>query len=377
MLSRRLQRTVTAEDAGLSRAPSTVSELIQEADPLRRLSALTRAELDPTRRHLLSSGLYSLAVLAAPEALQPHRKPPAGPAGAPGRAGRAEVEEMQTMTRVFAEAAQAHGPGHVRTALAAYLGHDATGYLHARATEDLHRQLLSGAAQLTILLGTMCADSGADALAQRYHQTGAQLSVEAGDASTLAIALRTMSAHAHDLGHRTPAVLNLAERAATRETAPIVQAYAQAHLAVVQAHHDKHAALTALTSCERLYEKAHTTPGPFTHYPVGALHYQRAETLAALGDQAGATRALTASLRLRSPAEGQARTLTRARLAESLLGQGHLDAALTHWQTFLDEAPGLHSLRIGRCLDAMRRLLNPHRHHRATAQLLTHAAALY
>nr|WP_239149096.1 hypothetical protein [Streptomyces sp. SID12501] len=384
VLSRRLQRPLGAVEAGLSRAPSAMFDLSGEADPLRRLSQLTRADLDPSRRHLLGAGMYSLAALTVPDAWSPRENPPTGPPPdlprTKGRAGQAEVEQMQTMARVFAEAAEAHGPGHVRTALAAYLGHDVTGYLQSRATEDLRRRLLSGAAQLTVLLGTMCAGSGADALAQHYHHTAAQLAVEAGDAATFAITLRTMSAHAHDLGHHTPAVLNLAQRAAdaTRSAAPIVAAYAHAHLAVIQAHHDKHAALTTLADSERLYEQANNTaPGPFTRYPAGALHYQRAQTLATLGDTAGATGALTASLRLRTPAEHQARTLTRARLAETLLTQGHLDAALTHWQTFLDDYPTLHSTRTTRRLEAMRRLLNPHRRHRTTAHILTQAASIH
>ncbi|MFI5987593.1 tol-pal system YbgF family protein [Streptomyces sp. NPDC051555] len=378
VLSRRLRRPVSAVEAGLSRAPSTVFELSWEADPLRRLSALTRAELDPTRRRLLNAGMYSLAALALPEAWQPHTRPSPVSPRATGRAGRAEIEQMQTMTRVLAEAAQAHGPDHVRTALAAYLGHDVSGYLQASATGDQHRRLLSGAAQLTLLLGTMCAGSGADAPAQHYHHTAAQLATEADDTATYAIALRTMSAHAHDLGHHTPAVLHLAERAVTltRRTSPIIAAYAQAHLAVIQAHHNKHAALTALAAAERLHELADTTPGPFTHYPAGALHYQRAQTLATLGDTAGATGALTASLRLRTPGERHARALTQARLAETLLTQGHLEAALTHWQAFLDTYPTLHSAHATRRLDVMRRLLHPHQRHRATALLLTRAAPL-
>ncbi|MFF3732064.1 hypothetical protein ACFYXM_17500 [Streptomyces sp. NPDC002476] len=382
VFSRRLGRPVGAVEAGLSRPPCTVLDLSWEANPLRRLTALTRADLDPERRRLLHAGVYSLAMLAVPVVRSPDAKPLAGRApgsdGAKGRAGRREVEQMRTMARTFAEAAQLHGSGHVRTALAAYLGHDVAGYLQAPATEHTHRQLLTGAAQLILLLGTMSADSGADALAQRYHHTAASMAAEADDPFTLAIALRTMSAHAHDLGHRTAAVRTLAERAADATlTAPLViRAYAQAHLAVIQAHHDKHAALTALATSERLYERASTTPGPFTHYPAGALHYQRAQTLATLGDKTGAADALTASLRLRAPAEHQAGVLTRARLAETLLAQGHLDAALVHWHKFLDDYPTLHSHRVTRRLYTMRHLLNPHSRHASTARLLARAAPL-
>ncbi|ELS54910.1 hypothetical protein [Streptomyces viridochromogenes] len=81
-----------------------------------------------------------------------------------------------------------------------------------------------------------------------------------------------MATHAHELGHHTPPVVHLAEQAVAhaRRTPSIIQSYAQAHLAVMQAHHDKHAALTTLTRAERLHARAHTTPGPFTAYPIGA-----------------------------------------------------------------------------------------------------------
>ncbi|MGA5799098.1 hypothetical protein [Streptomyces sp. McG8] len=348
---------------------------------MRRLSALTHADVDPTRRHLLHASLYSLAGLTVPEPRplpdRTYDRTAPHSCDAQSRATQGEVGQMQTMARVFAEAAQLHGPGHVRTALTAYLGHDVTGYLSAPATEHLHRRLLSGAAQLTVLLGTMCAGDGADALAQHYHRTAAQMAADADDMTTYAIALRTMSAHAHDLGHHSRSVLNLAERAAACDrTPPIVRAYAYAHLAVIQAHHDRRAALTALTAAERLHDRADTTPGPFSHYPAGALHYQRAQTLATLGDKPGALSALNLSLRLRTPAEHHACTLTRARTAETLLAQGQLDAALTHWQIFVDSYPTLHSVQATRHLDTMRRLLHPHRSHRPAAFLLTQSATL-
>ncbi|MFJ2745642.1 hypothetical protein ACIO3O_38955 [Streptomyces sp. NPDC087440] len=379
-LSRRLARPVTSVEAGLSQAPSTLVDLSGEADPLHRLSHLTAAELDPTRRHILGTGIYSVAALAAPALWHPLLDPPHPPAPHPGmnrRAGPAELGQMHTMIHNFAQSSQAHGSAHLRTTLAAYLRHDVAGYLHRPAAPGIHEQLLSAAAQLTLLLGNICAGDGGDAHAQQYHLTAARLARDAGDAATYAITLRTMSAHAHDLGHHTTAVLHLAEHAAhsSRSAPPVVRAYAHAHLAVVQASHDKHAALADMATSERLHEQATTTaPGPFTHYPAGALHYQRAQALNTLGDASGAISALTTSLRLRTPPERHATALTRARLAEILLAQGHLDAALEHWETFLHDCPTLHSALVQRKIQNMRRLLHPHRRHLPTARLLTRAA---
>lgn len=374
-LSRRLGWPVTAAEAGLTRSPAAVPDLDWEADAVRALSALTRTDLDPARRHLLRAGVYSLTALTLPQ-LADDPGHPRGTGSAARRVGRAEAEQMQTMATMFADAAETHGGGHVRTALAAYLNRDVTPWLHAPATDAQRCQLLSGAAQLTILLAAMSADDGADALAQRYHRTAARLAAEAGDHATYAVALRGMATHAHDLGHHTRAAVHLAEHAAetaARHASGVVQAYTRAHLAVAQARDDRHGALTALAAAERLHHRADTTHGPFTAYSVAALYFQRAQTLTALGDRTGAIGALTASLRQRTPNERHARTLTHALLAETLLTIGHLDESLTHWHAFLDDYPVLHSDRATRRLTAMRQFLRPHIRHPGTRTLLARA----
>ncbi|MEV0322981.1 tol-pal system YbgF family protein [Streptomyces sp. NPDC050658] len=375
-LSRKLGRPIPAAEAGLSRVPTPLPEMSWESDPVYELSVLTRADLDPSRRYTLNTNPYSIAALKAPDPERLIRHTP--PTTAVRRAGQAEDEQLQAMARVFAEATNLHGGGYMRTALAAYLNHDVASYLHASASEGIHRRLLSDAAQLTLLLGIMCAGDGADALAQHYHQTAARLAVNADDTAIFAVALRAMSTHAHDLGHRTPAAVHLAERAVTvaQSAPPLVQAYAQAQLAVAQSHDSRRAALTALTTAERLYAQSDFTPGPFTNYSLGALHYQRAETFAILGDRPGAISALTASLRLRTPGERHARALTQARLAETLFRLGHREAALTHWQAYLDVYPTLRSTRAARRLNGMRRILYPHRRETAARTLLSRAAPL-
>jgi tetratricopeptide (TPR) repeat protein len=242
----------------------------------------------------------------------------------------------------------------------------------------VHPDRLSAVAQLSLLLGNVSTDSGYDGLAQHYHHVAVHLAARGGDSALLAVAMCTMAAHAGELGHHTTAVVSLAERA-TRYAghAPaITQAYAQAHLAVLQAHHDPHAALATLTRAERLHAGADAGPGPLTSYPAGALHYQRAQVLATLGDAAGAARALTASLRARTPTEHRAATLTRVRLAETCLRLGHLDQSLAHWAKFLDAYPSLHSARADQRLIAMRRQLRPHTLYPAAADVLRRAAAL-
>ncbi|MEV7003915.1 hypothetical protein AB0N62_40615 [Streptomyces sp. NPDC093982] len=248
--------------------------------------------------------------------------------------------------------------------------------MHVPQPGSAHRQLLSGVAQLALLLGIASADSGHHGAGQRYHRCAAQLAASAGDSATFATALRVMATQAYDVGHHNSAVLNLAEQADShaRHAPPAVRTYTLAHLAVLQAHHDRRAALASLARAERFHGRANGEPGPFTDYPAGALHYQRAQTLAALGDLTGARAALTLSLRLRTDAERRSTALTRAYLATTHLRIGQLDEAITQWRAFLAIYPTLHSARAKAHLQTMISQLQPHRRNPAVRHLLEEAS---
>ncbi|MFC7308087.1 tol-pal system YbgF family protein [Streptomyces monticola] len=380
-LSRRLGRPVSAADAGLTRAPATAVARTWEMHPVRRLSLLTRAEVDPSQR--LSLPAYSTAIVSA-LGLERMSQPPSPSTKQTGPLGRhrvreVDVEQMGSSTRLFAELLEAHGGGQGRTPLAAYLAYDVTQRLTSRTTENQGRQLMTRAAQLTFLLAVTCVDSGSDAHAQQYHVTAAQLAMWAGDHATHAIALRAMATHAHTLGHTTPDTLRLAERAAqaARRAPAAAQAYCQAQLAIAYAHRrDRRAAHKAITHAEHLLDRGRDTEGPFSSYPSAALHYQRGETLAALDDPHAAIRSFDASLQARSPHNRHARALTHSRLAVLLLAQGHLEESMTHWDSFLDDYPHLHSTRTAHALTVMRQHLRPHRRHPTADVLIARAARL-
>jgi len=128
--------------------------------------------------------------------------------------------------------------------------------------------------------------------------------------------------------------------------------------------------MAALTGAETLYTRTPAEPGPFSSYPAGALHYQRAQALATLGDHPTALTALTTSLRLRTPTEQLPAALTRARLAETHLRLGHLEPALTHWNVFVDAYPTLQSTRADTCLTGAVQCLRPHERGAEVAELL-------
>ncbi|MGW6740659.1 hypothetical protein ACWGDX_07905 [Streptomyces sp. NPDC055025] len=381
-LSRRLGRPLTAADAGLTRAPARIPDWSWEANPVHHLAKLTKSQLDPSRGKPLGADVYSLAMLGIPDWEDLRSRTTARRAGvmAGRRVGRAEVEALQSMTAFFATSTGAFGGGHARTALTAYLADDVTPWLLAPAGEHVHAQLLTHTAQLTILLGNMCADDGNNALGQHYHRTAAHLAAEAEDPHTYTIAIRALASHALELGHQQPS-LALTEQAAataTRHSSPLTQSFTQSQLALAHARaQDRPRALRALHNAEVLHSHAEQSlSDPFDSYPIAALHYQRARTLTALGEHQAADRAFHVSLRARAPQARRARALTTALLAESQLLQGNLEESLTTWKRFLIDYPGLRSTRASASLTTMRQALRPYSTHPDVALLTEEAAAL-
>jgi len=368
-----LGKPITAHDAGLTDAPASVVNPSWQADPIRKLIQLNDAGLDPTRP-VVNASLFSMAALVVPDHLTSTISPTQQTSPDKILHTSADISRLGGMANLFYTASQKYGGQQVRTPLTAYLAHHVTPLLQARAADHPERRaIFTSAAQLTLLLADMCADSGHDRNAQHYQQVAAQLALHAGDRATLAIALRTMATHAYDLGHHGPTVLNLIKQAAVHahHAPPAVQAYVQAHLAAVQAHHDRRAALKALARAESLHAQADTAPNPFATYSPGALYFQSARTLATLGDGAGAIRALATSQRLRTSAEHRATVLAGADLAELHLNLGHLDRAISHTQTFLKAYPTLNSTRAARRLKALHARLRPYQRHPQISALLT------
>ncbi|MFI1014857.1 hypothetical protein [Streptomyces sp. NPDC020965] len=349
---------------------------------MQHLAKLVSSQLDPSLGKPAKDAVYSLSALTVPDWEDLFSRATARRVGvtAGRRVGHAEVRALKSVTAFFAAVTGTFGGGHARTALTAYLADDVTPWLLAGASDDVHRQLLSHTAQLTILLGNMCADDDHNALAQHYHCTAAHLAAEAEDPHTYTIAIRTLASHALDLGHQQ-AALTLTEQAAataTRHSSPLTQAFTQSQLALAQARaKDRRRALLALHHAEALHSRADQDPAdPFDSYPTAALHYQRARTLTALRDHQPAELAFHASLHARAPQARRARALTTALLAESQLRQGNLEESLITWKRFLTDYPGLRSARATASLTTMRRVLHPYSAHPEVALLEEEAASL-
>ncbi|MFC4033451.1 hypothetical protein ACFO3J_18475 [Streptomyces polygonati] len=373
VLSTRTGRLLLPEDTGLTRLPpghaAPPGPWPGQGDPAAHLIDLTRGDSDPARRALfLQDGqprsLYSPAVLAL---LEWPDRPPAE--ARPTRAGAtaADAQTLQEMTRVFADLAEHHGGGHIRSALAAYLADDAGRVLTAEAPETVRRDLLTAGAQLTHLLGKMTADAGYPALAERYYRTAMGLAHAGGSRPTYAITLRAMSVQALRVRQFRPA-LQLAEvavRTATPAAPPAALAFLLTQRAAAHAYQrHPHAALRDLDTAQEHHRGASGPPGPFSDYPRAGLDYQRGQTLLALGRLTDGLSALRDSALHRPAHQRRAAALTNAAIAETLLTLGHLEEACAHWHVFLDLYPHLTSLQADRALGRMLARLRPHQRHR-------------
>lgn len=359
VLGRRIGRRVTVMDTGLSGAGPARSPRdagLAAADPVERMIALSRAETDPVRRLQLNREMAGAEPVALPD--WPRDR------GAPGQdtPGGARLADM---TAVFADLIEKYGGAHARSALAAYLAEDVARLLVAvdgRDTPD--RAVLAGSAHLMHLLGAMAADAGLPNLGHHCFRSALALARQAGHRPTFAITLRAMAMLALGLDDAENARQwsDGAVEAAGPAAPPAVRAYVLAGRAVVRAADGRRReALDDLLDAESHHAAADGPPGPFTCYPITALHYQRAEVLVALGDREQAVAAYEASLRTRPPEHHMALVLVHSRLAETLLVVGALDAALAHCRHALAHHPHTASRRATTALTSVRRSLAPYR----------------
>ncbi|MGW8375467.1 hypothetical protein [Streptomyces sp. ODS28] len=364
--SRRLNRPVTAEDTGLSKLPPAQAALppdsTGEPAPLDHLLLLTRGDTDPATRVLLRHLPFT-----PPRDATARWPVQAAPLPAPVRHGRAaapsDTHALQAVIRTVVDLAAGHGGAYARTAVAAYLADDACPLLIQRASRPLRRELFLRTAQLAHMLGVMTDDAGHHELAQRYFTAVLGLARQAGDRSTFAIALRAMSLQALRLGHPRDAhaLATLAADTAGETAVDAVRAFVLIQRSRTAAgRRQPRLALALMDEAVGHHEQASGTSDPFATYPRAGLDYQRAAVLSALGRHADAVAALEDSTKHRGPQEHAPSALTHARLAETHLRLGHLDAACTHWHHFLELYPRLHSRRADQALMGLRQALRPY-----------------
>ncbi|WP_050514629.1 hypothetical protein [Streptomyces rimosus] len=347
------------------------------------LATLCGMDADPVRRRLVQQCVYNAVENDAP--VWPGRS--AGSSAAEQPLSREDIgcpgdaAGLRSATDFFRRAGD-FGGRHARSALVSYLHDDVVPRLHAGGHASMYLPLLAEAARLVHVLAGMYVDDVRNGAAQHYHRAALLLAAEAGDRTTYAIVLRSMSGHALDLGHRRTA-LRLSEAAlaiATPDAPPEVRAPLLAQLALAQAATGNRR--RALASLSEMARQQQEMPDPRTSgrcvpgASAAALACRKGRTLALLGDRTAAVTALRASLEQRPATAYLPCALTHAQIARLLLGDGRLEEACATWHRFLDDYLHLRSGRADRILAELRGELRVHATRQPVRSLLRRVDAV-
>lgn len=358
--ARKLKRPVTLSEAGLADMdPAAGSGRGETVDDLLELG---KADMDPSRRGVLTKALYSAALVVPgyPELAGTDRAVTARRAA---RVGASEVEIVRSMTERIADILDLFGGGHARPMAAAFLVNTVSPYLRADAASAVRADLLSAASDLVYLTGWMAMYEREHGLGQRYYVKALGLAGAAEDHVTYCRTLRGMSLQAGNLGYGTKA-LQLADAAA--EASPKAGPRLHAFLAGQQAASaamtgDRGTAFSRLAETETALSKADSRKDAVGGYDLSAYLFHTSAVLYHLGDLPGSIKAMQDCLRAQPEQERQGRVHANGLLAQRQCELGHLDAACATWTAFLGDYEQVSSARGDEHFDTMRTMIRTHR----------------
>ncbi len=368
-LARRLKRPVTHAEAGFAGPGADAG-----GSDLEDLIDVGRADMDPSRRGVLTAGVYS-AALAVPLFPDPAGRTDHEATGRTVRIGEGEVATVRTMTEKIADILDELGGGHARPMAAAFLVNTVAPYLNASAPEKVRKDMLSAASDLVYLTGWMAMYEREHGLGQRYYVKALKLAGAAEDHITYCRTLRGMSLQASNLGHGAKA-LQLADAAA--EASPKAGPRLRAFLAGQQAHAasmtgDRHTAFARLHETETALSKADSRREAIGGYDASAYQFHVSHVLYECKDLEGSVRALRESLKVQPRQERQGRVHSNALLAQRQFELGHLEAACATWHAFLDDYVQLSTARGDEHFATMRRRIRPYGTNAAVRELTERA----
>ncbi|KUM93150.1 hypothetical protein AQI88_28280 [Streptomyces cellostaticus] len=367
-LARRIGRPITLEEAGLGASPAmTGLEVAAPEHDLNTIEGLLdtgRADMDPSRRAVLTTALYS-ATLAVPgfgEADETLDRLEHQAAGRTVRIGPGDVAVVRSMTDKIADILDELGGAHARPMAAAFIVNSVASYLRADGPEAVKNDMRAAASDLVYLTGWMAMYERAHGLGQRYYRQALGLAKAANDQVTYCRTLRGMALQAANLRHANKA-LELADSAA--EAAPSAGPRLLAFLRGQQAHGaalvgDQQLAFSRLTETEAALSRADNRRDAIGGYDQAAYFFHQSAVLYALGDVPGSITAMKASNRVRPPMEKQGNAHANGLLAQRQFEVGHIEAACATWNVFLDDYAALSSSRADEHFEIMRRRIRPY-----------------
>lgn len=357
-LSRLLGRPVTCAEIGWE----TEEKPAGERDFVAGVIDLSRADMDPTRRGVLKTGMYA-AALAVPRYEDVAGRMEAATAGRTVHIGRSDVETVRTMTDKVADILDQVGAGHARPMAAAFLVNTAGPYLRASGTDEVQRDMRAAVADFVYLTGWMAMYEDQQGLGQKYYLRALELAGAAEDHVTYCRTLRGMSLQATHLGHGKKG-LELADAAAEAapSAGPRLVAFLRGQQAAAAAMtNTRNTALARLREAESALSRADDRRDAVGGYDQAAYFFHEAHVRWHLGDKDGSITSLRRSNTARSPLERQGRLHCLGVTAERQFRMRHIEAACQTWGTFLDEHVTISSARGDEHLKTMLKALPAYR----------------
>ncbi|MDT3395977.1 tetratricopeptide repeat protein [Streptomyces sp. B1866] len=369
--ARKLDRSITYADLGM--APPKDDSPNGSMDTLEGLADLARSDMDPSRRSVVNTALFSSA-LGIPKLEDLADRVSAIRSGRTNQIGQPEVELVKDAIQRFSDLDYRQGGRHTRPQAAAFIVNTVVPFLRANAPEAVRKAMLSAASDLCYLTGYMAVDEGIHGMGQRYYLKALELAGEAEDRSMYVVTLCAMSSQAVNLGHGAPA-LRLADSAipVSAQESPNIRA----HLTVQKAYAaaatgDVSGAHSLLSNAEALMARAQPEEKAVVgHFGPSTLARYEAQVHYSLGKVRESVRSMQESVTLRSGSHTthtRSELLDTARLAERQCEMGHLEGACATWNKVLDSYKLVHSGRCDDRITEMLRMLKPYaRNHHARA----------
>ncbi len=382
VLARRLHQEVTVIDCGFVDREPTGEDPYDGLTCCGTLEGTVRTVVelsgwDMRRRKLLLGSVFSVTAFAEPTLLALIVPPAQATARAGGqRVGMADVEVLTEQVAHLRKLGGRFGSGQVREQVVVLLNREANQLLHGSYSDKTGKALLSGVAQATRLAGFMAADTGRDALAQRYYIQALDLAMRAGDRLYAAFVLATMSRLTARIGENIPAEqdtlrygrqavalaragLSITQGTATPTLAAELHALEARGLALLG---EAGAARRAALAAERIYESVRPGDEP----PWQGLFYSECDLtsdlavcLRGIGDTQQATTLGNTALQACAPHKVRGRCIDQLDLALTHLRSRDLEQAAAYGRDALRTATDVNSTIITQRLGTLHRRIQP------------------
>ena len=284
------------------------------------------------RRSVLLGVSVTAAVFAEPALLALTAPPVADVARDAGgrRIGMADVEILIENVAHLRRMDFRYGSGRIREQAVQLLHHEATTLLRGSYSDVTGRALLTAVAQAARLTGSMAADVGRFALAQRYYIQALNLATNAGNQLFAATMLSDMSrstiqnASGKRCAHQAVALARAGTTVAGKATPTLA-----AQLSAIEARghalfRDTSASRTAVLAAERHYElvRADGEPPWLSFYTEAELSADLGRALRDSGESVPAIQLLTRTLDSYEPWRVRSRCFVQTDLAAAYLVDG-------------------------------------------------------